>query len=75
VRDKLFVGWFGPRGLASVVFAIIIFDAGLPGRNVLTVTAAFTILLSVIAHGMSANPLVATFRGAVGGGTVKRDAA
>jgi NhaP-type Na+/H+ or K+/H+ antiporter len=66
VRDKLFVGWFGPRGLASIVFAIIIFDAGLPGRNALAVTAAFTILLSVIAHGVSANPLVATFRGANG---------
>ncbi len=30
--DKFFIGWFGPRGLASIVFAIIVFDAGLPRR-------------------------------------------
>jgi NhaP-type Na+/H+ or K+/H+ antiporter len=57
-RDKLFVGWFGPRGLASIVFAIIVFDADLPGKETVAVTAAFTVLLSVITHGMTANPLV-----------------
>lgn len=57
-RDKLFVGWFGPRGLASIVFAIIVFDAGLPGKETVAATAACTVLLSVIAHGMTANPLV-----------------
>ena len=56
--NKLFIGWFGPRGLASIVFAVIVFDAGLPGRSTLAVTASFTVLLSVIAHGMTANPLV-----------------
>jgi sodium/hydrogen antiporter len=55
---KLFIGWFGPRGLASIVFAVIIFDADLPGRGTVVATAACTVLLSVIAHGMSANPLV-----------------
>jgi hypothetical protein len=63
--SKLFIGWFGPRGLASIVFAIIVFDAGLPGRTTLAVAAAFTVLLSVIAHGITANPLVAAIaRGA-----------
>ena len=33
VRGKLFIGWFGPRGLASIVFAVIVFDAGVPGGN------------------------------------------
>jgi NhaP-type Na+/H+ or K+/H+ antiporter len=65
--DKLFVGWFGPRGLASIVFAIIVFDAGLPGRDTVAVTAVCTILLSVIAHGITANPLVASFRRAEAG--------
>jgi sodium/hydrogen antiporter len=55
---KLFIGWFGPRGLASIVFAVIIFDAGLPGRGTVAATAACTVLLSVIAHGITANPLV-----------------
>ena len=59
VRGKLFIGWFGPRGLASIVFAVIIFDAGAPGRETLAVAAALTVLLSVMAHGASANPLIA----------------
>jgi NhaP-type Na+/H+ or K+/H+ antiporter len=56
---KLFIGWFGPRGLASIVFAVIVFDAGAPGKETLAVTAACTVLLSVLAHGASANPLIA----------------
>ena len=57
-RGKLFIGWFGPRGLASIVFVVFIVDAHLPGRETLAATAACTILLSVIAHGMTANPLI-----------------
>jgi len=45
--------------LASIVFAVIIFDAGAPGRETLAVAAALTVLLSVMAHGASANPLIA----------------
>jgi len=55
--SKLFIGWFGPRGY-SIVFAVIVFDAGLPGRTTLAAATAFTVLLSVIAHGITANPLV-----------------
>jgi sodium/hydrogen antiporter len=55
--ERLFIGWFGPRGLASIVFAIMVFDARLPGNTTLMPTVAFTVLLSVIAHGVSANPL------------------
>lgn len=57
--EKLFVGWFGPRGLATVVFAVIVFDRHLPGGGTITVTAVCTIVLSILAHGLSANPLVA----------------
>jgi sodium/hydrogen antiporter len=59
LSTKLFIGWFGPRGLASIVFAVIVFDAGIAGRGTVLATAACTVLLSVIAHGMSANWLVA----------------
>ena len=58
-RAKLFIGWFGPRGLASFDFAVIVFDGGAPGKETLAVTAAFTVLLSVVAHWASANPLIA----------------
>jgi sodium/hydrogen antiporter len=56
--DKLFIGWFGPRGLATIVFAILILDAKLPGNDTIMLAAGWTVLLSVIAHGMTANPLV-----------------
>ena len=45
------MGWFGPRGLASIVFAVIVLNSHLPGAG--------TITLSIIAHGLSANPLAA----------------
>ena len=53
-----FVGWFGPRGLASVVFALIALEdlgqhAAGPAVSVITLT----VLLSVIAHGATADPL------------------
>jgi sodium/hydrogen antiporter len=57
--EKLFIGWFGPRGLASIVFAVIVLNHNLPGGNTIALTAVCTILLSVIGHGLSANPLVA----------------
>ncbi len=52
-----FVGWFGPRGLASVVFALLALeDLGGPARAAVSVIAC-TVLLSVIAHGLTADPL------------------
>jgi len=57
--EKLFMGWFGPRGLASIVFAVIVLNEHLPGGGTIAMTAVCTILLSVVAHGVSANPLVA----------------
>ena len=53
---KLFVGWFGPRGLASIVFAVIVLEENLPGGQTLAATVACTIILSILAHGLSANP-------------------
>ena len=56
--EKLFLGWFGPRGLASVVFVVIVINEHLPGESTLVLTVVCTVTLSVIAHGLSANPLV-----------------
>jgi NhaP-type Na+/H+ or K+/H+ antiporter len=56
--DKLFIGWFGPRGLATIVFAVLVLDEKLPGNDTIMLAAGWTVLLSVIAHGVSANPLV-----------------
>ena len=55
-EGKLFMGWFGPRGLASVVFAVIVVTSELPDSDPIIMTVACTIILSILAHGMSANP-------------------
>ena len=57
-----FVGWFGPRGLASVVFALIAADS-LPAAEGDRVLAAVTVTvtLSVVLHGISAGPLAARY--------------
>jgi len=61
-KEKLFVGWFGPRGLASIVFGVIVLDAQLPGGVTLVATVVCTILLSIVAHGLSAGPLAAALK-------------
>ncbi len=58
MRDRLFVGWFGPRGLATVVFSMMVLQSQLPEAELLVVTAACTVLLSVILHGLSAVPVI-----------------
>lgn len=53
-----FLGWFGPRGLASIVFAVIaVQEAKLPGAETILVSAYLTVGLSVAAHGITAAPL------------------
>ena len=53
-----FLGWFGPRGLASIVFAVILLEgSALPHLNLLITTVAVTVGLSVYAHGLTALPL------------------
>jgi NhaP-type Na+/H+ or K+/H+ antiporter len=57
-----FLGWFGPRGLASIVFAILVLEeGGLPHDHLILVTVMITIGLSVLAHGISAAPLSRRF--------------
>ena len=52
-----FLGWFGPRGLASIVFAVIVVEeAHLPGAQTILTTTYVTIGLSVLAHGVTAAP-------------------
>jgi NhaP-type Na+/H+ or K+/H+ antiporter len=56
-RTVAFLGWFGPRGLASIVFAVIaVEEAHLTGAQTIERTAYVTIGLSVLAHGLTAEP-------------------
>jgi sodium/hydrogen antiporter len=57
-----FMGWFGPRGLASVVFTLLALEEVERGDgDMLLQTVTWTILLSVLLHGVSASPLVARY--------------
>jgi sodium/hydrogen antiporter len=55
-EGKLFIGWFGPRGLASIVFTIMVVNSGLPSSGLIAMTVVCTIVLSIIGHGITANP-------------------
>ena len=56
------VGWFGPRGLASVVFALLALEEiGEPVASQAVAVITVTVLLSVLAHGVSADPLARRF--------------
>jgi NhaP-type Na+/H+ or K+/H+ antiporter len=57
LRSKLFLGWFGPRGLASIVFGIIVLEKGVAESKFIATVVAVTVILSLVAHGISANPL------------------
>ena len=53
-----FLGWFGPRGCASIVFALLVVEeGGLPNDGVILTTAFVTVGVSIFAHGLSAAPL------------------
>ncbi|HEV7650464.1 MAG TPA: cation:proton antiporter [Actinophytocola sp.] len=76
-RDTvLFVGWFGPRGLASLLFALLALEALGPDADEAVAVIGLTVLMSVVAHGLSAAPLAArygkaaTARGPESGGPV-----
>lgn len=56
-QTTAFFGWFGPRGIASVILAtIVIKEAGLPGDDVIVLIMTITVALSVYLHGLSAVP-------------------
>ena len=59
-----FLGWFGPRGLASIVFGVMMLQEGdLPHERELLVAIVLTVAISVYAHGVSAGPLTDRYAG------------
>ena len=60
ISSVLFLGWFGPRGLASIVLGLIFLaeKAHLVGESLIILTVVATVLLSVFAHGISSAPAI-----------------
>jgi NhaP-type Na+/H+ or K+/H+ antiporter len=53
-----FLGWFGPRGLASILFALVVVEEGrLTSGPLLEGVVVLTVLLSAVMHGATAYPL------------------
>ena len=58
IKEKLFLGWFGPRGIASILYLLMVveqlgFAEKLPGYQLLFPTVVTTVVLSIFVHGMS----------------------
>src|SRR5215218_986586 len=52
-----FLGWFGPRGLASIVFAVIVIEQDIPHASTIVDATAVAVTASIVCHGLSAGPL------------------
>lgn len=64
LRERLFLGWFGPRGLASVLFALLVVDEyDIPYESELQACVVVTVFLSILVHGISSAPLARAFTG------------
>ncbi len=62
-----FLGWFGPRGLASILYMLIVIEEGsLVANGDIAGVVALTVLISTFAHGVSAHPLARRYGGFVG---------
>ncbi len=59
----LFLGWFGPRGLASILFALLVIDEGMGigAASQITAVTIMTVALSILLHGVTAAPLSALY--------------
>ena len=61
-REKLFLGWAGPRGLASVLFVLLVLEEyAVPAADEVLACVVLTVLLSIVLHGVTAAPLAASF--------------
>ena len=60
--EKFFLGWSGPRGLASILFALLIVERyAVPGADEVLACVVLTVLISIFLHGVTAEPLAASF--------------
>ena len=71
----LFLGWFGPRGLASILFGLLVVEeSGVAGADTIFLVMGWTVLLSVLAHGVTAAPLARRYARRIAAHRVSRPA-
>ena len=57
----MYLGWFGPRGLASIVFSVLVVEANIPHDATIVDAAVMTVSASIVLHGLTASPLTARY--------------
>jgi NhaP-type Na+/H+ or K+/H+ antiporter len=62
----LYLGWFGPRGLASIVFGVLVVHANTPHASTIVVATALTVTASIVLHGLSAGALTERYARSLG---------
>ena len=62
-RSIAFLAWFGPRGLASIILALVVVEEEpeLPGLDIVLAAMTLTVLASIVAHGVTARPFVRAY--------------
>lgn len=66
-ETRLFFGWFGPRGLASILFALVVVEElETPAGELIFTTVAWTVALSIVAHGLTAGAWAGHLAGRIG---------
>ena len=68
-----FIAWFGPRGLNSLLLALLVVVAGVPGSEALLATVGLVVFASVCLHGASAAPITAWYERKVASGTLQEE--
>ena len=54
--EKAFMAWFGPKGVATMTFALFVLGSGVPAGEPIAAIAALTVLVSIVAHGLTDHP-------------------
>lgn len=72
-QARLFIGWFGPRGLSSLLFGLLLVSGGVPGAGQILTVAGVVVIISVILHGISAAPLAARYSRTVANQTLPEE--
>ncbi|MTV27646.1 hypothetical protein FTX61_19840 [Nitriliruptoraceae bacterium ZYF776] len=58
---RVLIAWFGPRGLASLLLALLVLPQGLPGGEALVPAVGWVVIVSVVLHGVSTSPVAAWY--------------
>ncbi|MEL0006534.1 MAG: cation:proton antiporter [Luminiphilus sp.] len=61
LQSRVFLAWFGPRGLASLAFATMVWAEDIPAAGTLVSVTILTVMISLVIHGMTAGPFARRF--------------